>query len=633
MSLDAAVSSLISVLKGISSSTRGQAVNLIAQADAALTGIAPPALTPVEFDVERTTTASLRIPAPPQVDEVAAFEPPAFSGLQEVTSTTATFGITGAGITVPQITLPGAVTTTLPEIPSFTESIPNVTPFSIAPDFSLADRGPEKPALTRPQALRVNPLSGDPPAVPLPQFDTFEGDFFDEYETGLGIIAPEVAEFSEWLRQLYQEVILRWDSIFTTRMRGILHGTETAVPADWATQRHTQTVQDLRNERQGALTALDDAPSSQTGLPTGQRLWARLDLELKTAQATVKSASKVALERREREAKHWQWAMQLCAQWVEAALDLKAQEVGWRMKGAQLALEGATQALALASKVLETKSKEIGFFIQYNETQSRRTDLRLKLEQTKLTELKSVLASNQLKSSFNQHQLQVHQGAITLIEQRAKKYQTELEYFALQQQLEKLKLRVYETQIKGFEANINAFAAEHQALAARIKGDVARSEGELLKVRQYQAKIKAFEAEVAELSTTITAQSAQNKALLDEYNALLEGALTELRAFDMVTRIAIAALVQGYDAEAAEVSLKLQQQDMEDRAALDNAWRDMQRDHTDATVKLEEYGVRFAQRQAMGAVITQGAGTVGGMATQAFAGLNWLAAMEIIEGA
>jgi hypothetical protein len=628
MSVESAINSLIASLKSISGSTRGQATNLVNQAGATFNGVTPPKLNPVLFEVERTTTDSVRVPQPPNLSDIVQFENPEFSGLQDITPFKDKF--TAKPL---KISLPGTVTTLLSGLPSFSKSAPRTPSLTTTPDFSLAEQEPVSPTLTIPGEFRINPLSGDPPNVPKPKFEKFDGDFFEEYEAGLRIMAPDMESFSQWLSQLYQDVVVRLDTVFTARMQGILRGTETAVPDDWSTQRHTQAIQDLRSERQSALTTLDDAPSSLTGLPTGQRLWARLDLELKTLQGTTQSASKVALERRNKEVKHLQWAMQLCSQWIEAALMLKAQEVGWRMKGAQLALDGASQALALAIKVLETKDKEIGFFIQYNETQSRRTELRLKLEQTKLTEMKTVLESNQLKNTFNQHQLQVYQGAMAIVEQRTRKYQTETEYLATQQKLELLKLRIYEARVKAFDANVKAFAAEQQSLTARIKGDVARMDGELVKVRQYQAQVKAFEAEVAGMSATVTAQAAQNNALLEEYNALLDGKLLELQSFDTVLRLAVMAMLQGYEAEAAEMSLELQGQDLEDRVVLDNALREMQKDHTETILAIEEYGILFAQRQAEGAVINQGAGTVGSLATQSFAGLNGVGALEIMESA
>jgi hypothetical protein len=628
MSVAAAINSLISSLKVISSSTRGQATNLVQQADNAFKGVNPPKLNPVLFEVERVTTDPVRVPQPPNMSEIAQFTNPAFSGLQDITPFTDKFTDEP-----PEISLPRPVTTSLLGLPEFNKSAPRAPRLTIAPNFSLAGQEPPSPTLVTPGEFRINPLSGQAPDVPKPEFKKFEEDFFDEYETGLGIMAQDMQAFSEWLRQIYQDVIVRLDGVFTARIQGVLRGTETAVPDSWGTQKHTQTVQGLRSERQAALTELDAAPASVTGLPMGQRLWARLDLELKTLQATTQSASKVALERRAREVKHLQWAMQLCSQWIEAALTLKAQEVGWRMKGMQIALDGASQALALAMQVLDTKEKELNFFIQYNETQSRRTEIRLKIEQTKLTEMKTVLESNKLKNTFNQHQLQVYQGAMTIVEQRIKKYQTQIEHLTTQQKLELLKLRIYEARVKAFEANVKAFAAEQQALVARIKGDVARVDGELVKVRQYQAQIKAFEAEVAGLSATVTAQAAQNNALLEEYNTLLEGKLMELRSFDEVLKLAVSAMLQGFDAEAAEMSLELQGQDLKDRVVLDNALREMQKDHTETILNLEAYNVLFTQRQAQGAVIAQGAGTVGGMSKQAFAGLNGVGALEIVESA
>jgi len=628
MSAESSVNSLITRLKQISGSTRSQAYSLVDQATSVFSGVKPPKLKPIKFEAERTATDPIRVPQPPNIDDIESFENPSFSGLQDITPFNGSFTAEP-----PEINLPNAVTTSLSYLPEFSDSAPATPQLTINPDFSLANNEPKEPALVIPGEYRINPLSGEPPEVPKPKFQKFEGDFYDEYENGLKIMALDLNPFSEWLRQFYKDVIERLDNVFTLRMQRIIQGKETAVPDDWSVKQHTQAVQDLRSERQSALMALDESPSSVTGLPSGQRLGVRLDLELKTLRGTTQSASKIAQERRTREVKHLQWAMQLCSQWIEAALSLKAQEVGWRMKGIQLSLDGATQALDLSMKVLETKDKEIRFYTQYNETQSRRTEIKLKLEQTKLTEMKTVLESNQLKSTFNQHQIQVYQGAITIVEQRIRKYQTETEYLANQQKLELLKLRIYEARVKAFEANVKAFAAEHQALIARIKGDIARVDGELVKVHQYQAQVKAFEAEVAGLSATVTAQAAQNNALLEEYNALLDGKMTELQSFDSILRLAVMALMQGYEAEAAQMSLELEAQDLLDRVTLDNSFRDMQKDHTETILALEEYGILFAQRQAEGSVITQGASTVGSLATQAFAGLNGVGVLEIVESA
>jgi hypothetical protein len=66
---------------------------------------------------------------------------------------------------------------------------------------------------------------------------------------------------------------------------------------------------------------------------------------------------------------------------------------------------------------------------------------------------------------------------------------------------------------------------------------------------------------------------------------------------------------------------------------MDDALREMQKDNVDTLLAIEEYGIIFSQREAEGAVIAQGAATMGNLATQAFAGLNSVGALEIMESA
>ena len=626
MSVESSISALLSTLKSISTSTKSQAISLVQQSGDVFTGVVPPDIADIDFNAVRTTTDPIRVPNPPSTKDIAAFVDPIFSPIQNIDTFTGTFTKKAQ-----KLNLPSAINTKV-KIPSdFTKQAPSDVTLTIRPDMALASLEPTAPVVTAPKSFSTNPVSGNPPEVPAPKFDEFTEDFYTEYENGLRLTAKDLAEYSTWIKGLYSNVINSLDGIFTTRMRAVLLGTETAVPVNWETETQTQAIQDLRSTRQDAINELDNTSGLITGLPSGQRSWSKLNIELNTLRDTIKTTSKIAKIRREKEVKHLEWAMQLCAQWVETALTLRTYEVGWRMKGFQLALNGASQALALAVKVLENKEKEIIFFTQYNEAQSRRTSLRLKLEETKLTRIKTVLESNKLINDFNQNQLKIYEGSITIIEQRVKKYQTQLEYLSLQQELEKLKLRKYDAQIKAFEANVNAYSAETKALNAQIKGDISLMDGELLKVQSFKAQVKVFEAEIAALSTTIMAQAAQNNALLGQYNALLDGKLNQLKMFDKTTRIAVTSLMKGYDAEAAQMSLEMQNQDLEDRVVMDNAIREMQKDHTDTILAMEEYGILFAQRQAEGAVISQGAGTMGNVATQSFSGLNSVGALEIVE--
>lgn len=629
MSAAEAVQSLISTLRGISSSTRDEAESLVRQAGMVFNRVDPPDLDPIQFDVERTDPDN-EVEVEPAVAwaDIKSAKLPEEINFTDITPFDERFTAHP-----PEIRLPSPVQTRLPPLEDVAASPPRIDPLTVVVDFTPGGTLPQPPTLTPPQSFLVNPLSGDAPDVPAPDFDAFDRSFFDEYKNGLQLSAPDTQAFSDWVKQVYAETLGRLDSQWTAKMQSVLQSDLSAVPAEWGTRKATQAAQDIRSERFTALTDLDDIPSAQTGLPTGQRLWSRMKLELETLQATMKAASKVAMEQRAREAQHMQWALQLCAQWVEAAIALKAQEGAWRMKGWLLTLEGATHALALSLRVLEGKEQELQFYLRYNEIQSRRAEFRFKKEQTKLSELKSALASNQLLGTFNQHQQQIYDGALALLEQSAQKYQVEMEYLSTQKQLEKLKLQLYETQVKKFEAEVNAFAAEQQALAARVKGDSALVDGELAKMRQFQAQIKAFEVETAGRSTEASARAAHNRALLEEYTAQLDTKIAEFRAFDPVVQLAVSALLQEQDATIEAKTLTLQAQDQADRGAMDTALREMQHAHTDTLLEIEKHGLRFAQRQAEGQIIAQGAGTVGNMATQAFSSLNAVGAAEILENA
>ena len=87
-----------------------------------------------------------------------------------------------------------------------------------------------------------------------------------------------------------------------------------------------------------SYTHLDVYKRQITGVVTGDRVFSRMETELKALQATTQAAGKTTVERREREVKHWQWAVALMAKLVDAALELRTQEIGWQMKGLMLSL-------------------------------------------------------------------------------------------------------------------------------------------------------------------------------------------------------------------------------------------------------------------------------------------------------
>lgn len=628
MSVETAINNLISSLRSTASNYRGEATALIAQAGAALSALSPPDVPSVEYEVDRETAELARIPRPATIGEITPFVAPDFSGVQDITPVDETFSES-----LGSLNLPSAVITRLDTLPEFTTPAPNLPTLEITPDFDLLSSEPSAPGLTTPQPFTADPLSGTAPEVDLPQFAEFEGQWWDEYLKGLGYFGDDLRTLSDWLRDLYRERIQPLDALFSQRLQAIMASEETAVTDAWESGKYDQARQPIAVKRYEALLALDGQPSSVTGLPEGSRAFARAALEVQVLQETMQAGADTALARRDREVTHLQWAMQTAEQWVEAALALKAQEIGWRLKAMMIALDGAEGALDLALQVLENKKREVGYFNQYNDIQIRRTEDQIKIERTKLDALQVTLASNERIASYNDHQQTVYQVALGLVETRIKGYLNELEFLSTTKQLELLKLQIYEAEVKAFSAQVQGYAAEQAAFKARIKGDLSLTEGELGKVRQYQAQVKGFQAEVAAKKASVKAQSAQNSARLQEYVLTLEGQLTQLRTFDTAVQIAVKTLIKGFDAEATEKELQLREQAFLDETTLEDAMRELRREQLEINKELAEYQIRLQQRQSEGAIINQGASTTGGIAAQAFGGLNAVATTSIVEEA
>lgn len=619
------IDNLLDTLRALSTSYRGTAAALVQQADAALTGLSSPDVDDIEFDVVRPQPTYTRIPLPPTLDGLANLTLPILADLQAISPVDDEF--TG---TAPTLTIP-AFDAELPDAPpTFTEQAPEPGQPTITPVLPTIT-ATEPPPLTRPTAVSVDPVSGTAPTIPLPVFSAFTGDFHDEYLTGVGLIGGDIADWQAWLSDLGDEWMQPLLSLLTTRLRAILAGDETAVPEDWETQGYDQSRQMINAERWAAQKLLDDQPVGQTELPTGQRVWARLDLELKTAQATMLAASKLSQERQTLEVKHLQWAMALAAKLIGAAMELRAQEAGWRMKGLLLAIEGATGALDLALKLLVFKERELAILMRYNDLQVRRTEDHLKIELTKLESLRVTLESNRQIATYNEQNVQVYTLAEGWIETRVRLYQQQIDYLKVDIAWRKLALQAAESNVNAYSATVNAKNAEYAAIQAQIKGDLALVKAEMGKVALYEAQTAAFSAEVKQLSATAQAQAAENDSRLQGYLAEVSAKINYLKNVEQYARVALSAMAKGFAAETSEQELVLSSQQLEDQQALHDALLDMQIEQTELMNELKAYQLRLGQADATGRIMDQGAATLGGIAATAYAGLNSIGTRTITE--
>ncbi len=338
MSASSAISGLLSSLRSLSTSYRSSAYSLIKAADEAAQTLRTPAAAALEYEVDRDEVDASRLPRPPSVPGIKDLSLPEMDDLQALTDITDTF--TGAK---PTLQFPNFSYPALTEPGEFTDQPPTITPLTIIPVAPELDTL-LPPVATVPTEVTVDVTSGDPPDVPLPTFAEFEGNFFSEYETGIDLMDDAFAEWTDYFQRL-RTTLLPMEAALQQRLRGVLDGSEPGLPDTWETQTYEQAQQDAYDKRYAALDQIDTAPGGITGLPSGQRGYAELRLELQILQSLAQSAAKTANARQEQEVKHVQWALRVALGMAEAALRLQSQEASWRMKGLLLALEGASETL------------------------------------------------------------------------------------------------------------------------------------------------------------------------------------------------------------------------------------------------------------------------------------------------
>jgi hypothetical protein len=546
--------------------------------------------------------------------------------LQALTDITDTFTGTKPTLSFPNFSYP-----TLTEPAEFTDTPPAITPLTVIPVAPELDTL-LPPVATVPTEVSVDVTSGDPPDVPLPTFVEFDGDFFSEYETGIDEMDDAFAEWTDYFQRL-RTTLLPMEAALQQRLRGILDGSEPGLPDTWETQTYEQAQQDAYDKRYAALDQIDAAPGGITGLPSGQRGYAELRLELQTLQALAQAAAKTANARQQQEVKHVQWALRVALSMAEAALRLQSQEASWRMKGLLLALEGASETLDLALRVLKFKERELQMLVRYNETQVRRTEDRVKIEKTKLEKLSIQVANNKLKSTYNKNQARIDETAFQFIENRVKLFETQLDYLLVDQDWRKLDFARFDAEVQAYQARLKAATAEHTALRARIKGDLAKADGELAEAKLYEAEMQAQQSLARATLIKVRARANEMKQILGAYNSQTGASVQWLREVDRNVDLAVRALVKGFDAEVQEQYLTLANQDLADQTALFNAQNEMKEDQLALLKNLQIHAVALDQAIAQGRIMAQGASTLGGIAQAAYSGLNAVGTTELLAEA
>lgn len=621
MSAAASIASIYSALSNNAGSFKTQATQLVSEAQAIVTGT--PSFSPDKIiftDPLRKEPDTSSVPKPPVLDTEHYIIPPLppFVTLASINNYCTAI--------LNQPNLPGKVFD--PDAISLDYTLEQFDgdfnhPES-EPDFSLvgSDQEPQAPTLTKPQAFSAEPISGTPPTTPTPAFDIFNEKIIPRYIEGLGFSADQIAKMHNWF-YAYTQQLSSGDTRLFDHLSGVLQQLKWAVPAEeWHDANYQKGAQIAQFENYQSIVALDKAPSSISGLPSGDRVYEQLKITNTTTQKKIDSLAKADQSLREKEFEILKFALGNAEQLVALALSLKVQQLVWTQKAINVFMEGGYAVADAAFDVIALKEKEVELKAQYNDFQLKRANTSLDIEKTKIESLRIALESEKLKSEYNQNNINAYQVAIELIEQRVRKFQLESEYSLVIKNIELLKIEVLKTEVEKYAANSSLFKLKQDLLNAKTKEDKMFIDAEM---DIYSSKLLDIRKKANNLKVGIHNEMIQAKQLqqdADVYNAKIGGIIKEFEYISQTSDLAAKAIAAGSKAERLEPQLRVMKQQLEDQKTLQEKIFEVKDKKFNAVIDLKKHQLIVEKTKAQAQATAQAAGVAGGIATHAFAGLN-----------
>ena len=629
MSISDTVDHVLSELKGLASNYKTQAQNLISAADGLLDQAKFDPPEKIDYDLD-TTFSSPQVPSiNKQIDFPASINLPSLDALRPILELTDKFSSEP-----PKLVLPGFNQGPVREWPDFSKKPTAVKPLKIRPPASPSPSF-DPPELAQPENPDLDSVHLIPPTIDLPEIPVTPSsltEIVDPYQRKLN---QSLREFTEW-RTLLAERYDQGKTLAATicaQLEAILTGARPGVSDTWETATYQQEQHAAFTARYAELDELDLRAGAITGLPAGQRDYAQIKSELKTLQQIMQAAAKTANSRQHQETKHLRWAIDLMGQLGKSADVLMAEVQAWKLQGLTLALEGAQAALEAASQVLTFKEKEVALLLQYNEAQLQRAELSIKSESTKLDVLTAEVEYNKRQSTYNQQQIEIDAAATTFVENSISWFRTQIQFLVTQSEWAKLSYANFESEVLAYKADIRNFQTKVAELKARIKGDLALSDGEIADAKKEIAAMRAEEATAEAWRARITGLTESNQQKLKANKAETKAKMAFLEEIGRAADVSLRWLANALEANANTAIYDFNVDRLEALRELHEKRLQLKTDFLNRVKILNEQAILSDQFRSAAKITSQGSSVLGGISQSAFSGLNGIGVKHLLEEA
>lgn len=639
MSADSDIATLLSHATNAASSLAGNASALVNTAVSALESDVefpdPPDFNPEEIGISFGGSDGV-VPAEPPVAFPAW--PNVDLGEAPNTQTIGEVELDIEDITFPTLTFPTFIYPTVAGVPSFSKQVPDVGTDPELPTIPSTD------PIFVPNFLTLGTLDAVELSVSAPTFAPISTEIsFDPtvFSSSLARFKSSIfggngnlpglddllADLNSQTRAMVDAVLPAALDVLSARM----NDKQAAVLAFQSELRNRLTGR-LTDEKNRVISTLSDRSGWDLPHPVQIARKATVDQIADAWAAHAESqadaqASELALE-------FFETCGSLLADFATNIQKFKAQEI-------TLILEAHKNALAYAKSTisaLQTQYEAENFLKQNADYQKAEAQLKIFESELAVALLQYEVARANLQAEEAQQEsdaarIQTLKAEVARDQNSIRRYAALVSAARNEVAFRRFSVERFELTVKAFGASVDAHEARVSALIAEIDGDAARVEGQLKVLQGFESKMRGFLRLIETKQAIVTAQSARNEAVIEEFQQRAKAAL----AFIDQSVLENAYALKKYETQIADLvtDAKLNRE----AAKLEFEFKRRKLDgELDATRLTQERNIKLLETEltrlkSIAEVNAQGASIMASMAQGAMSAANGIAAAIYSETA
>ena len=230
---------------------------------------------------------------------------------------------------------------------------------------------------------------------------------------------------------------------------------------------------------------------------------------------------------------------------IEKSITLEGQLITWNNQVVQRTFEASKVSSELGLELAKGNTQRYIAKIEIYKARAAVYETLIRAEIGKLEAYKAQLEGARLTTEINRNNVEVYKARLGALELLINIYRTEMEASKVQAEIDQLKMTAFKIQVEAYKTEVDAKTAEYNLKQIQLEGEKTRIQAYAAAVDAYGKRVEATKTEAAMRIDELRATVEQNKNVIAEYMARIDGYKAKLSG--EVERIKI--LVQSYEGE------------------------------------------------------------------------------------